>query len=289
MGLSERLPCEIVSVDSMAVYRGMDIGTAKPTVAQRHRVCHHLIDICEPSHNYSAAEFCHDAQQSLRRIFKRGNIPVLVGGTMFYFHVLQHGLSPVPPTDTQLRDKIRRRFEVGGSAALHRWLRWLDPVGAEGIHPHDRQRLQRAIEICTLSGQPLAARPPRQKPHLSWGRVYRFSVTCENRTVLHRRIERRFDEMLRQGLADELANLLAQGRVYPQCNALRGVGYRQMWEYLSGGIDYEAMRRRAIAAGRQLAKRQLTWLRRMDTRVFNSDRLSDRMIITEIEKMLAKE
>ncbi len=288
MALAEHLPCEIVSVDSMAIYRGMDIGAAKPSVDERRRVCHHLIDICEPSHNYSVAEFCAAAQRAVRAIFDRGKTPLLVGGTMFYFHALQHGLSPMPPADAELRDTIRRRFEAGGAAALREWLRRLDADSAARIHPNDAQRLQRAIEICILSGRTIGDLPSRQAPSFDAAQIRRFAIDFENRSLLHRRIERRFDKMLRQGLADELAGLLAQGRVGPRCNALRGVGYRQMWEYLSGKVDYETMRRQAIAAGRQLAKRQLTWMRRMDTPLFHADRLSDREIIAKIEKIAAK-
>ena len=289
MSLAERLSGEIISVDSMAIYRGMDIGTAKPTIAKQQKVRHHLIDICEPSYNYSAAEFCIDAQKAVQQVFGRGHVPILVGGTMFYFYVLQHGLSPMPAVVPELREKIRRRFEDGGVAALYEWLQRLDPDSARCIHPNDAQRLQRAIEVYLLSGRKMVEQLPRQKPSFNGTRAHRFSIGFEDRASLHQRIEKRFDEMLQRGLADELTDLLAQGKIHTHCNAIRGVGYRQMWQYLSGRISYHEMRQQAIIASRQLAKRQLTWLRQMDAPAYHLDRMSGEEVLMNIEEIVVKE
>ncbi len=259
--LAEQLPVEIVSVDASQVYRNMDIGTAKPTLQERSRVPHHLVDIRDPAECYSAAEFRIDALREMESITRQGKIPLLVGGTMFYFHVLEFGLSALPAADPKLRARLREEAERLGWPALHARLARADPQTAARLHPHDAQRIQRALEILTLTGQP----PSRLTCGSRTPPPYRFlklALIPEDRARLHRRIAQRFREMLEQGLIEEVKILYRRGDLSLAQPAMRTVNYRQVWEYLTGKINYNEMIDAAIAATRQLAKRQLTWLRR---------------------------
>jgi len=283
MDLARRLDGEIVSVDSALVYRGLDIGAAKPDAAMRAEVPHHLLDLRDPWQVYSAAEFAADARKALDDIVARGRLPILAGGTGLYFRALLDGLSQMPQADPAIRTDIAAEAERDGWAALHRQLAEVDPVAAARIHATDPQRIQRALEVFRLSGRPISqwqAEPNRDRLPL---RVLRLVLAPAERTTLHGRIERRFDQMLGEGFLDEVRGLraLPQMRAVAQpldLPAVRAVGYRQAWEYLDGGGAAQAFRQRAIEATRQLAKRQLTWLRgELDVRWFDAERDVERI------------
>lgn len=271
----ERLGGEIVSVDSALVYRGLDIGAAKPDAAELARVPHHLIDVREPWQPYSAAEFASAARAALDGIVARGRVPILAGGTGLYFHALLHGLSAMPQADPVVRARIAEEIASCGLGALHNELAAVDPVAAARIHATDAQRIQRALEVYRLSGRTITAwRAEAPAPRLPF-RVLKLVLAPTGRAVLHQRIERRFDVMLEAGFLDEVKRLRAipQLQSHPRVldlPAVRAVGYRQAWEYLDGEGDADDFRARAIHATRQLAKRQLTWLRgELDARWFD--------------------
>jgi tRNA dimethylallyltransferase len=257
--LSERFPLELVSVDSALVYRGMDIGTAKPDAATLARYPHALIDLRDPLQPYSAADFRADALAVMARIQAAGKVPLLVGGTGLYFRALQQGLSALPPADPQLRAQLAGEAQQHGWPALHQRLARLDPVAAARIGCHDAQRLQRALEVIELTGQPLSAQQQRNQ-QFPW-RVLKLALMPRDRDVLHRRIAQRFDAMLAAGFLDEVRQLLARGDLHAELPAIRAVGYRQAWQHLHGQIDAATFRDHGIFATRQLAKRQITWLR----------------------------
>ena len=259
--LVQQLPVEIVSVDSALVYRGMDIGTAKPDAKTLQLAPHRLIDIRDPSEVYSAAEFRDDALREMAAIRARGKLPLLVGGTMLYFRVLQQGLSDLPPANRGVRARLEAEARDQGWQAMHARLRRIDPQSAARIHPHDPQRIQRALEVYELSGSSLSelCAAGRQGPP-----AYRFEkivLAPQQRQVLHRRIRQRFDIMLAQGFLDEVRRLRARPDLNPGLPSMRAVGYRQAWEHLEGGLSEGEWVERAIIATRQYAKRQLTWLR----------------------------
>jgi len=259
--LAERAPVEIVSVDSAQVYRGLDIGTAKPDVAIRKRIPHHLIDICDPTESYSAGRFVVDALSAIRDIHARRRIPLLVGGTMLYLRALLEGLAVLPEADPALRAELDARAERYGWPALHAQLATLDPVAASRIAPHDRQRIQRALEVCLASGQPVSELQRTSRSALA-GVPLRYTILApRERTVLHERLSRRFAAMMDAGLLDEVVRLRRRGDLTARHPAMRAVGYRQLWAHLEGELDLDDARRAAFAATRQLAKRQLTWLR----------------------------
>lgn len=260
LALAERLPCELVTVDSAQVYRGMDIGTAKPSAAEQAAVPHHLLDCCDPAEAYSAGLFVRDALAAISAIRQRGRIPLLVGGTMLYYRALLMGLSELPQADLALRAELEARGRGEGWHSLHRQLSCLDPVAAARIHPNDPQRLVRALEVCISSGQPLSALQGQGQPAYC-GAVRCIAVAPADRTVLHQRIAQRFELMLQQGLIDEVQALRARGDLHVGLPSIRCVGYRQLWDYLDGHSSYGQMVEQGIAATRQLAKRQLTWLR----------------------------
>jgi tRNA dimethylallyltransferase len=255
-------PIEIVSVDSALVYRGMDIGTAKPSAAERALVPHHLIDIIEPFEAYSAARFVGDAQRLIEDINARGHLPLLVGGTMLYFKALFEGLDAMPAADRAVRAQLAAQLERDGLHALYRELQRIDPITAARLKPADQQRIQRALEVFRVSGQPLSSfhreKPPRATPPL-------ISLEPDDRAWLHTRIEARFQQMLDAGLIDEVQRLGARGDLHADLPSMRCVGYRQTWEALLAD-DLSDLPERGVAATRQLAKRQLTWLRSMPQR-----------------------
>ena len=281
---AERLGGEIVSVDSALVYRGLDIGTAKPTADERARVPHHLIDLCEPWQPYSAADFARDARVAMDDIVARGHLPILAGGTGLYFHALLHGLSSMPEADAAVREQIAAEAGVQGWAALHAQLAQVDPESAVRIHATDAQRIQRALEVWRVSGRSISdwRREGVLAPRLPF-RVLRLVLAPTERSVLHERIERRFDAMLAGGFVDEVQRLRADPtlRSHPRpldLPALRAVGYRQAWEHLDGQYDATEFRNRGVFATRQLAKRQLTWLRgQLDARWFDPQRQRDEL------------
>lgn len=260
VGLSSRFPLEIVSVDSALVYRGMDVGTAKPDAATLARAPHHLLDIREPNETYSAAAFCDDARALMAEITARGRVPLLVGGTMLYFRALLQGLDDLPRADPALRKRLEQDAAERGWPALHAELATLDPATAARLAPNDSQRIGRALEIFELTGRPMSAQlaqAPRPLPY----RVLQLALIPSDRAALHRRIGERFDAMLDGGLVDEVEMLRRNHVLDPAMPAMRAVGYRQAWAYLDGDIDLKALREQGVAATRQLAKRQLTWLR----------------------------
>ncbi|HVL55497.1 MAG TPA: tRNA (adenosine(37)-N6)-dimethylallyltransferase MiaA [Burkholderiaceae bacterium] len=259
LALAERFPIEIVSVDSALVYREMDIGTAKPSPDERRRVAHHLIDLIDPRDAYSAAAFVADAQQAIADIERRGRLPLLVGGTMLYAHAFIHGLAPLPSADAQLRARLDALAAAEGWPALHRRLQQLDPPTAARLQPNDAQRIQRALEVHELTGTPLSQLLRSQQ--LPRRPVVKISLEPSNRAALHDRIARRFAQMLQSGLVAEVRRLRARGDLDLQMPSMRCVGYRQTWEYLDGQFGFEELIERGVAATRQLAKRQLTWLR----------------------------
>lgn len=258
--LMTHLPCEIISVDSALIYRGMDIGTAKPDANTLARAPHHLIDIIDPIASYSAAQFCEDASLLCEAIIKRGHIPLLVGGTMMYFRALQQGLSVLPEADSEVREQLLQQAQRHGWAFMHHQLATIDPVAAARIHPNDTQRIQRALEVHALTGQSLSTclNEKTRPPAVQWINILLLPT---DRAWLHARINQRFEQMLTEGLVDEVVSLLKQWDLIPEHPALRCVGYRQVYEYLQGAYDYDTLRAKGAAATRQLAKRQLTWLR----------------------------
>jgi len=260
LALCERLPCEIVSVDSAQVYRGMDIGTAKPALSIRERVPHHLIDLCDPAQAYSAARFCADAARVVPEIRARGKIPLLVGGTMLYFRALQRGLSELPPADPEFREALALEAAQAGWPALHARLARDDPATAARLHPNDAQRIQRALEILERSGTPASGHAPPAAGSLA-GPVVKLALNPPERSVLHEQIAARFRQMMQAGFLEEVARLRARGDLHADLPSMRAVGYRQLWAHLDGAGDLPAAVERGIAATRQFAKRQLTWLR----------------------------
>lgn len=258
--LYRHLPVEVISVDSALVYRGMDIGTAKPTAAELLETPHRLIDIRDPREIYSAADFRTDALEEMARIVKMGRIPLLVGGTMLYFKTLLEGLSPLPAANRIIRQQIEEQAAEKGWADLHCQLQRIDPVSAARIHPNDPQRLSRALEVFLISGQSLTELTKIAGEALPYC-VHQFAIAPEQRDTLHKRIEQRFKLMLETGFENEVRVLFARGDLTPELPSIRCVGYRQMWAYISGDIGYDEMSYRAICATRQLAKRQMTWLR----------------------------
>ncbi|GAA0562142.1 tRNA (adenosine(37)-N6)-dimethylallyltransferase MiaA [Halomonas salifodinae] len=261
IALHERLGCELISVDSALIYRGMDIGTAKPSAAELARAPHRLVDIRDPAEAYSAAEFREDALAAMREITAAGRVPLLVGGTMMYYKRLMEGVAQMPAADPALRAELEAEAERRGLQALHEELARVDPRLAAELHPHNRQRLLRALEVYRLSGRPLSVLWAEQcRETLPW-RTLSIGVAPAARAVLHERIERRFEAMLDQGFLEEVAALKARGDLHPDLPSMRCVGYRQAWEHLDGAYDRETLIAKGTAATRQLAKRQLTWLR----------------------------
>jgi tRNA dimethylallyltransferase len=264
MALAERMPVEIVSVDSAQVYRGLDIGTAKPTAAERQRVPHHLIDIRDPADPYSAARFVADAIPLIDQIRARGRLPLLVGGTMLYAKALVTPLDALPPADAAIRQRLEAEAATQGWPALHRRLATLDPESARRIRPADPQRIQRALEVIELTGLPLSQLHRRTHggtPAPCDHSLPILSLEPSDRGELHRRIALRFDRILADGLLDEVRTLMSRQDLHADLPALRSVGYRQAWQHLCGERNAAELREAGIAATRQLAKRQLTWLR----------------------------
>ncbi|MGF6730350.1 tRNA dimethylallyltransferase [Paraburkholderia youngii] len=269
LALAARRPVEIISVDSALVYREMDIGTAKPTAEERAVAPHHLIDIVDPADSYSAAQFRADTLRLVGEIHARGRLPLLVGGTMLYYKALTQGLNDLPGADAELRATLDADAARDGWPALHARLAALDPVTAARLAPNDSQRIQRALEVFMLTGQPMSAllaAPARTDDAASAWRFVPVALEPSERGLLHARIEQRFDAMLAHGFVDEVVKLRARGDLLPEMSSMRCVGYRQVWEYLDGSVDYRTMRDKGIFATRQLCKRQLTWLRSMPER-----------------------
>ena len=267
--LAARLPVEIVSVDSAQVYRGMDIGTAKPDGETRARVRHHLLDLIDPDQAYSAARFRIDALAAIADIRARGCVPLLVGGTMLYFKALREGLSDLPPANVAVRARLDARAAGEGWPALHAELARLDPATAARLDPTDSQRIQRALEVYELSGRPISALQGARRSPAEAGFVS-LALIPHDRAELHRRIATRFDAMLAAGLVDELSGLRRRFRLDASMPSMRCVGYRQAWQFIAGVGDRDELRARGAAATRQLARRQLTWLRSLQEQAFDA-------------------
>jgi tRNA dimethylallyltransferase len=270
--LAQALNGEIISVDSALVYRGMDIGTAKPSLEERKGIPHHLIDILDPAESFSTGQFRNKALALIREIHQRGRMPVLVGGTMLYFNALNKGLAELPEANTIIRAKLDKELETLGKEALHQRLAIIDPESAARIHPNDPQRIQRALEVYEISGKPLTSYfTDAQKQPIPYQPI-KLIVAPKERTVLHDLIARRFRQMLDQGFIEEVESLIRRGDLSESLPSIRAVGYRQVWSYLHGEMDKATMIEKGIAATRQLAKRQFTWLRReTDAITFQSD------------------
>ncbi len=264
LSIARRLPVEIISVDSAQVYRGMDIGTAKPDAQTLREAPHHLIDILDPTERFSAADFCEAARPLMDAITVAGRVPLLVGGTMLYFKALREGLSDLPEADPQVRLVIDTMAQEVGWPAMHEELERLDPETAERLDPNDAQRIQRALEVIHVTDRPLSALLRERKPEGLPYRVIAASLEPSDRSVLHARIAERFEAMLDLGLINELRRLRARFELDPNLPSMRCVGYRQTWDYLDGKLSLAQLREKGIAATRQLAKRQLTWLRAIE-------------------------
>ncbi len=259
--LVQHLPCEIISVDSALVYRGMNIGTAKPDAAELRLAPHRLIDICDPAEAYSAARFCEDALAAMHEITACGKTPLLVGGTMLYFRALEHGLSRLPESDKAVRMELQREAEEKGWEAMHKQLAAVDPVAAQRIHPNDPQRIVRSLEVYRISGRSMSDLQAEDQGEKLPYNVVKLARAPTDRSVLHQRIELRFKKMLESGFEEEVRNLWARGDLSADMPSMRSVGYRQMLKYILGEWDYSTMAEKGVIATRQLAKRQFTWLR----------------------------
>lgn len=262
IALKQQLPVDIVSVDSAMVYRSMDIGTAKPSAAELAMAPHRLIDICDPAALYSAGQFCADAVREIADITNANHVPLLVGGTMLYFNKLLFGLADLPTANAEIREALVHDAERIGWPAMHARLALVDPVAAAKIKPQDPQRIQRALEVYLITGKPISElQQTHHQALLSEYQVISIALIPQDRAWLHDRIAKRFELMLSQGLIDEVRALRERGDIHPDLPSMRIVGYRQVWEYLDGKIDFDTMKAKGMAATRQLAKRQLTWLR----------------------------
>lgn len=259
--LVKHFPCEIISVDSALIYKDMDIGTAKPDAEMLKLAPHRLINLIDPSESYSAANFRHDALNAMAEITAAGKVPLLVGGTMMYFKFLRDGAANLPETPAELRQSIIQEASEKGWPAMHAKLALIDPESAQRLKPNDSQRIGRALEVYEISGKPLSQFWAEQQSEPLAYRVVNLAVMPTERHILHQRIAQRFDNMLDQGFIDEVTALYQRGDLTPDMPSIRCVGYRQAWDYIQGKYSYEQMRDRGIIATRQLAKRQITWLR----------------------------
>lgn len=260
ISLCQHYNTEVISVDSALVYQGMDIGTAKPTAQELQLAPHRLIDIVDPAQSYSMADFRQDALQHINHLHQQGKIPLLVGGTMMYFKGLLEGLSPLPEADPQIRQMLETQAQQIGWQAMHSELAKKDPQAASKINPNDSQRINRALEVLHISGKTLSELQQQKQNDFDFT-VHQFAIAPTDRAVLHQRIEKRFHLMLEQGFENEVLSLYQRDDLHPDLPSIRCVGYRQMWDYLAGEISHDEMIFRGVAATRQLAKRQLTWLR----------------------------
>ncbi len=266
LAIAREIPAEIISVDSALVYRDMNIGTAKPNAEELAAAPHHLIDIIDPSEAYSVAQFLQDSARLVNEIRERGRLPIMVGGTMMYYKALMNGIDDLPPADATIRAQLDADMEKIGAPGLHTRLQEVDPITAARLQPNDSQRIQRALEIYMLTGKAMSSLIAQQPRSAMPFEMQSVSLEPSDRSVLHERIARRFDLMLEQGFLDEVRALKQRPELHAELPSIRCVGYRQAWDYLDGSINYEEMRERGIIATRQLAKRQLTWLRSIPER-----------------------
>lgn len=285
--LVQQFPLEIISVDSAMVYRGMDIGTAKPSAAELKQAPHRLIDICDPAESYSAGQFCEDAKKAINIIHKNDKIPLLVGGTMLYFHLLQQGFADLPKADLSVRTRIAERAAKLGWPALHEELSKIDPKMGDQLHPNDAQRIGRALEIFQATGETLSALQAKQVWKTPPYRFLNLILLPSDRKILHERIAKRFVNMLNNGFLDEVKLLYQRKDLQADLPSIRSVGYRQAWAHLAGDYDYAHLKEQGIIATRQLAKRQLTWLKRwQQSQCFNADH---KELLVQIVKAVKQE
>ena len=288
--LSDQFPLDLVSVDSALVYRGLNIGAAKPDAPTLARYPHRLIDIRDPAEPYSAADFRGDAVAAMQDITAQGRVPLLVGGTGLYFRALQQGLSQLPEADPGVRERLAAQAAVDGWPALHARLQQLDPAAAERIGPNDAQRIQRALEVIELTGRPLSEQQRGGSGERFPWRVLKLALVPQDRAPLHERIAQRFDTMLRDGFLDEVRALRARGDLHADLPAIRAVGYRQAWDYLDGQTSEAEFRDRGVFATRQLAKRQITWLRSvLDARMLDPERPETRNLAEDALRLFLGE
>ncbi|MBL7003984.1 MAG: tRNA (adenosine(37)-N6)-dimethylallyltransferase MiaA [Gammaproteobacteria bacterium] len=285
----KKFPCEIISVDSALIYKGLDIGTAKPTAEELEKAPHFLVDIVEPSESYSAWEFRRDALRLMDEITRRGNIPLLVGGTMLYFNALEYGMDDLPQSDEKVRQALVDQLNADGLEVLYEQLQKIDEVSAQKIKATDKQRILRALEVFQLTGKPLSSLQTQKKePTLKYN-VLKLILAPEDRTLLHQRISLRYELMLEQGFVNEVKALKSRDDLSLDKPSMRCVGYRQVWEYLQGDYDFALMVEKACAATRQLAKRQVTWLRKQqNAQWFDSDHINTDGLLNNIEEYLTK-
>lgn len=283
--LCENFPVDIISVDSALVYRGLDIGSAKPSAEELAKAPHRLIDVLDPAEAYSAARFRKEALKEMATITEAGRIPLLVGGTMLYFRALLDGLSKLPESDDATRKKLEEQAKEIGWEKIHQRLAEVDSEAAKRIHPNDPQRISRALEVYEMTGKAMSQLQKEQKAEPLPYQVLKLALIPSDRAVLHRRIEKRFGLMLEQGLIDEVKTLKSRGDLHEDLPAIRAVGYRQVWDYLASRIDYTEMQERGVIATRQLAKRQLTWLRsEKDLTIYDLSRYSEQHIQESVLK-----
>ena len=287
--LTKHFPVDIISVDSAMVYRGLDIGSAKPGDEELAKAPHRLIDVVDPLEIYSAAQFRNDALKEMAEITQAGRIPLLVGGTMLYFRALLQGLSELPAADEAIRLKLEQQTKELGLEKMHQRLAEVDPEAAARIHPNDPQRIQRALEVYDMTGIAMSQLQKEQKSEPLPYQVLKLALMPSDRSELHQRIEKRFSQMLELGLIDEVKALLARGDLHDDLPAIRAVGYRQVWDYLADRIDYTEMKEKGVIATRQLAKRQFTWLRsETDLISYDSSQLSMQQIQENVLKTVEK-
>lgn len=273
--LTEHFPVDIISVDSAMVYRGLNIGSAKPSAEELQKAPHRLIDVVDPLEIYSAARFRKDALKEMAEIIEAGRIPLLVGGTMLYFRALLQGLSELPESDEAIRQKLEKQAKEIGWEKMHQRLAEVDAEAAARIHPNDPQRISRALEVYEITGKAMSLLQKEQKAEPLPYQVLKLALIPSDRALLHQRIEKRFSQMLEQGFIDEVKTLRNRGDLHQDLPAIRAVGYRQVWDYLDGIMDYTEMQERGVIATRQLAKRQLTWLRsEKDLTIYDLSRYS---------------
>ena len=286
--VARRFNGEVISVDSALVYQHMDIGTAKPDQQEQAGIAHHLLDVCSPQEAYSAARFRDDALLLIEDLSRRGKLPVLVGGTGFYFRALEQGLSPLPASDPVVRERLTLEHQAKGAVYMHQRLGEIDPVSAERLHPNDTQRILRALEVYEMVARPMSELWDGQSEQQSPLRFIKIAITPNDRKQLHMRIAQRFENMLQNGFINEVKRLRDMPGMSSELPSMRSVGYRQVWQYLDNQLDYETMKEKGITATRQLAKRQLTWLRKeSDLHWFDSESeslLSD--ILSFVENQL---
>lgn len=283
--LTEHFPVDIISVDSALVYRGLNIGSAKPSVEELAKAPHRLLDVVDPLEVYSAARFRKDALKEMAAITEAGRIPLLVGGTMLYFRALLDGLSKLPESDEATRKKLEQQAKEIGWEKMHQRLAEVDAEAAKRIHPNDPQRISRALEVYEMTGKPMSQLQKEKKAEPLAYDVLKLALIPSERAILHQRIEKRFALMLEQGLIDEVKTLLDRGDLHEDLPAIRAVGYRQVWDYLHGRMDYTEMQERGVIATRQLAKRQLTWLRsEKDLTIYDLSRYSKQHIQDSVLK-----